>query len=305
MNRSTIKRAFTLIELLVVIAIIAILAAILFPVFAQAKAAAKVTVALSQMKQLGTAMFMYSNDNDDVNSPPYPLSNGGPQTDCGGAIFGCHTWRNVLDPYVKNGQVSVDPVNPAAKYLDYASDPLNAAALGFKIDPSNTPHERGYQRINQFFIANAWGNPGVPNSLYAQPASQGLIIEGKAIYADWCPCNSWDGGGSSGPTYQTPLVWGEPGGISKGLNYAIGGGKWGDKAIVGVYGDSHAKRASWAAACSLSDPTQYTFFGYRRADLGPDTGPSDQNWIDSTCTNLQGGAVNGQYTQVAIPVELR
>jgi len=68
------KKAFTLIELLVVIAIIAILAAILFPVFAQAKAAAKVTVAISQMKQLGTAMVMYSTDADDVNSPPYPLN---------------------------------------------------------------------------------------------------------------------------------------------------------------------------------------------------------------------------------------
>ncbi len=58
--------AFTLIELLVVIAIIAILAAILFPVFAQAKAAAKKAQTISQMKQAGTAMIIYTSDNDDL-----------------------------------------------------------------------------------------------------------------------------------------------------------------------------------------------------------------------------------------------
>jgi len=60
------KRAFTLIELLVVIAIIAILAAILFPVFAQAKEAAKKTTCLSNTKQMALGIYMYSNDNDDV-----------------------------------------------------------------------------------------------------------------------------------------------------------------------------------------------------------------------------------------------
>lgn len=59
------RRAFTLIELLVVIAIIAILAAILFPVFAQAKAAAKKTQALSNAKQMGTALVLYSADYED------------------------------------------------------------------------------------------------------------------------------------------------------------------------------------------------------------------------------------------------
>ncbi len=60
------KKAFTLIELLVVIAIIAILAAILFPVFAQAKSAAKKTACLSNIKQIGTSMALYLGDSDDT-----------------------------------------------------------------------------------------------------------------------------------------------------------------------------------------------------------------------------------------------
>jgi prepilin-type N-terminal cleavage/methylation domain-containing protein/prepilin-type processing-associated H-X9-DG protein len=59
------NRAFTLIELLVVIAIIAILAAILFPVFSQAKLAAKKTADLSNFNQIGKAILLYANDNDD------------------------------------------------------------------------------------------------------------------------------------------------------------------------------------------------------------------------------------------------
>lgn len=62
---STKSQGFTLIELLVVISIIAILASILFPVFTQAKASAKQSVCLSNMKQIGTSMVLYLSDNDD------------------------------------------------------------------------------------------------------------------------------------------------------------------------------------------------------------------------------------------------
>src|SRR3954468_11217893 len=69
----TKRNAFTLIELLVVIAIIAILAAILFPVFAQAKEAAKKAVCVSNTKQVSLAWQMYATDYDDTMCPAYTL----------------------------------------------------------------------------------------------------------------------------------------------------------------------------------------------------------------------------------------
>ncbi|MCW5936350.1 MAG: prepilin-type N-terminal cleavage/methylation domain-containing protein [Fimbriimonadaceae bacterium] len=88
------RNAFTLIELLVVIAIIAILAAILFPVFAQAKEAAKKTQTLSQFKQLGTAANIYITDSDDV----FPLAMG--------FATNLNTWRSNAFTSVPSGWTS-------------------------------------------------------------------------------------------------------------------------------------------------------------------------------------------------------
>lgn len=90
------SKAFTLIELLVVIAIIAILAAILFPVFAQAKAAAKKTAALSNQKQVATSSMMYATDYDDRFPSVY---DGGTAENCGGDPV-C-----TMYPYIKNLQI--------------------------------------------------------------------------------------------------------------------------------------------------------------------------------------------------------
>ncbi len=100
------SRAFTLIELLVVIAIIAILAAILFPVFAQAKLAAKKTADLSNIKQIGTAVVLYINDSDDV----YPMASYFSQ---GVAYGNMYRWSSqlCLGPYIKNTQIFQAPVD--------------------------------------------------------------------------------------------------------------------------------------------------------------------------------------------------
>src|SRR6202030_3598516 len=80
------KHAFTLIELLVVIAIIAILAAILFPVFAQAKASAKKVTCLSNGRQIGMALMMYLNDNDDIYPQEHPSTNNPVVDDSNGQL---------------------------------------------------------------------------------------------------------------------------------------------------------------------------------------------------------------------------
>ncbi len=114
---NSFKRAFTLIELLVVIAIIAILAAILFPVFAQAKSAAKKVTCLSNLKQIGTASMLYTADYDDMAPLIVMTNNNGPIMDqsywFGGFNVDFMTMTvtfkptlGLLHPYTKNQQIT-------------------------------------------------------------------------------------------------------------------------------------------------------------------------------------------------------
>ncbi len=100
------KKAFTLIELLVVIAIIAILAAILFPVFAQAKTAAKASADLSNTKQIGLAIQQYIADYDDTYMQAYWYNNN---NDSSG---GYTQWSGACQPYVKNLEIFRSPLDP-------------------------------------------------------------------------------------------------------------------------------------------------------------------------------------------------
>ncbi|MBL8060551.1 MAG: prepilin-type N-terminal cleavage/methylation domain-containing protein [Chthonomonas sp.] len=97
------RRAFTLIELLVVIAIIAILAAILFPVFAQARNAAKKTQDLNSMKQLLLGAQMYLTDNDDMF---HRIQNGAQVAAQANQVFGS---EDALMPYIKNQELFKAP----------------------------------------------------------------------------------------------------------------------------------------------------------------------------------------------------
>ena len=89
------RRGFTLIELLVVIAIIAILAAILFPVFARAREKARQTSCMSNIRQLSAGAMMYSQDYDELVIPSWLASN--------------KTWMDLINPYTKNAQIFICP----------------------------------------------------------------------------------------------------------------------------------------------------------------------------------------------------
>jgi len=96
-GRPTGGAGFTLIELLVVIAIIAILAAILFPVFAQAREKARASSCLSNEKQMGLGLMMYVQDYDE-SLPLHQAYYGGIR----------HTWADMIYPYIKNGEGHLD-----------------------------------------------------------------------------------------------------------------------------------------------------------------------------------------------------
>jgi prepilin-type N-terminal cleavage/methylation domain-containing protein/prepilin-type processing-associated H-X9-DG protein len=106
------RKGFTLIELLVVIAIIALLAAILFPVFARARANARRTSGLSNLKQIGLGFAQYLQDNDG-RFPPHVTERQGVDffgTSAGDqAAAGIYSIRGKLEPYVKSSQLFKDP----------------------------------------------------------------------------------------------------------------------------------------------------------------------------------------------------
>jgi prepilin-type N-terminal cleavage/methylation domain-containing protein/prepilin-type processing-associated H-X9-DG protein len=117
---------FTLIELLVVIAIIAILAAILFPVFAKAREKARQTSCLSNINQLGKALLMYVSDNNDFLPQAYYGINGGPSDPTPSDLK--YKWEDVIFPYVKSAAVYSCPDDSGMNggtgiYIPYQSIP--------------------------------------------------------------------------------------------------------------------------------------------------------------------------------------
>ncbi len=159
--------AFTLIELLVVIAIIAILAAILFPVFAQARERARAISCLSNMKQLGLGLMMYSQDFDES----FPRC-----TFYGGDTAFDLNWRNVIYPYVKSVDVYACPSNPAGRRRDQAgaiNGPGGKMAGGY-----------GMNAIATSWVPADWGYDAtvLSNANITRPSD--LIMIGEAVAFD-------------------------------------------------------------------------------------------------------------------------
>jgi prepilin-type N-terminal cleavage/methylation domain-containing protein/prepilin-type processing-associated H-X9-DG protein len=205
MQRS--KSAFTLIELLVVIAIIAILAAILFPVFAQAKEAAKKTTCLSNVKQSMLANLMYDNDYDDVVSPAYSYP-------------GCQAWMDFTYPYIKStGMFSCPDESFPAMDIDdgvtvgaykpgenWCNGPVNLGSYGINTtyyDGSWSPLDPSYNGEAQYGPIPSDQNTGLPNptttTSWAAPANLVYLLETppgqySSFNVYWTPNGDGNGG---------------------------------------------------------------------------------------------------------------
>jgi prepilin-type N-terminal cleavage/methylation domain-containing protein len=204
------RKAFTLIELLVVIAIIAILAAILFPVFAQAKLAAKKTVSVSNMKEIELAEKMYENDYDDE----IPQSQYCTVTDPGANDLNLLTWQDEIYPYIKAGNHAADPTFGTGN----GSDDRNKSS-GIYADPGAPDHQSFPYGIHRHLAPDNWGttcngsagNPLPGNSATTIPAPADTIMymtkghteDGSGTGAGWgwiyFICNEWAWASSVGP----------------------------------------------------------------------------------------------------------
>ena len=266
------KKAFTLIELLVVIAIIAILAAILFPVFAQAKIAAKKSVALSQSKQVGLAAHIYMADYDDV-FVPYSYGVWGDHVSSPGGwgdFYGLMYWQMNLHPYIKNKDIHADPGgdwtnNPyAAWFNDEAPDPNN-----------NTSSPAGMMRVSWCWNAmEVWDYAAQQDSSF-DPNGKFGFVRTPGSYWDATPINASSVDDLSGTFWITEGIWSDIAGDAD-TDYGVKlrlpedqqywtsstGQRHKGRRVRGryqegfhvVHGDTHAKYQKWGA----SQPSQWS-----------------------------------------------
>jgi prepilin-type N-terminal cleavage/methylation domain-containing protein/prepilin-type processing-associated H-X9-DG protein len=156
------RRGFTLIELLVVIAIIAILAAILFPVFAKAREKARQTSCLSNLKQIALAIQMYTQDYDEIYPLEYNVPGNWP------------LWEDELQPYIKNWQIFHCPsYNTTNVYGAYGWNwymcctPYGTLAMAQVTSPADTicngDRIGGNWHMEAWFDAPLAGDPAMPD----------------------------------------------------------------------------------------------------------------------------------------------
>lgn len=172
-NRKTRNAAFTLIELLVVIAIIAILAAVLFPVFAKAREKARQTTCASNLKQIGLALTQYTQDNDEVMPP---LSTGVPSN--------TFSFRALVQPYIKSLEVFKCPSNPAKDKNDWDGE-TGEIPLGFKRSYAGTHYDGTHPSV--FNFTNNGTPAGTPLAALTVPSSTIDVVESTASFPDFNP----------------------------------------------------------------------------------------------------------------------
>jgi prepilin-type N-terminal cleavage/methylation domain-containing protein len=258
------KHAFTLIELLVVIAIIAILAAILFPVFARAKEAAKQTACLSNARQIGIANSMYVTDADGTY-PIHQAYNSQPPAGMPG-----HVGIEVeLAPYIQGSGTRTDPNtgNTTTDLMDVFRCPMDAGGPYTSSDvPGADTYWKAYGSSYRFtkcmfsVVAGVSSSNNVlrdttqivNESLVSAPAATRIMRDEMMGFFD----NRQNPGACDRYGYDCPVP----------DNYYT---KWHTGGGTGIFADSHAKYFNGSAAFdnSVVDPA-----GHRSGDLNPSSG---------------------------------
>jgi prepilin-type N-terminal cleavage/methylation domain-containing protein/prepilin-type processing-associated H-X9-DG protein len=200
------RRGFTLIELLVVIAIIAILAAILFPVFARAREKARQSSCLSNVKQLGLAAQMYIQDYDETFPFASIYHHGAPERPWAGGNSVIHYWADSLFPYLKNSQILYCPSR--SEWIGYGWN-CRIGYYGNRQPPSSYTSDiyRGVKLASIAFPAEC---PAVGD----HHGGDYIDDHNGALYRLWT-------GGYGNPDYQPPP---HNGGVN--IAFVDGHGKW-------------------------------------------------------------------------------
>ena len=228
------RSAFTLIELLVVIAIIAILAAILFPVFAQAREAARKSSCQSNLKQIGTAWMMYAQDFDEKT----PGGNDGQSTSCTNmasrGVYG--GWiGNLLLPYSKNSAIFQCPSKPQKNTVNGG---VNGTVSACTVVPVPTYWYVSY--AYNYAAVYGKGMSDIPKS-----AEQILMHDSTTAWSDcgWrSTCGQWST--RDIPAYMAKMGRPLTGGMSANTGQANDVTPHGGMNNF-LYADGHVKAANW------------------------------------------------------------
>jgi len=252
-TRPNASKAFTLIELLVVIAIIAILAAILFPVFAQAREKARQTSCLSNLKQMGTAFMMYVQDYDErfplafgydpglQANPAYTFNHLTPPLWRASAPVGSpryniamQHWSNTIQPYIKNYDMYKCPSGPETDIVsaaEYASATAKWANSSYTFNGLlNQYPQAGITAVTD--VPLAWEGRG-------KAAAKGFSLSNPTLI-----CDSGNGSDCIYKPRTAPYPAGacQTGNGSTGTMFGLSGTMWiHNQGATFLYADSHAR----------------------------------------------------------------
>jgi len=286
MNR---LKGFTLIELLVVIAIIAILAAILFPVFAQARDKARQTSCLSNTKQVGLGVAMYVQDYDEQ----FPIAWGG---------YGI--WVDQVMPYVKNGasNVATDGYDPT----NVNQTPYNAMFVsGMWHCPSDSDGGAtlSYASNANLMGAQGAGTPAAPNPAFRHPKSLAAINSPSDLIAfgeSWKPFFATQGGYNQTPTDLVSLNNDDPQYNDVKLDEnSEEGNQWFNKTY---------QCALYDVTDDKIDPTVFNwkckYLKFRHARAGRGSGVANISFADGHAKAVRFGNISGKNWLPTLPEDI-